>query len=165
MTPGARTVLGALAWGILLCLSPEPPAGAQQPALRIEAPGHPPETLTLAQLRALPATSLTISFQTEHGREQAAYGGVLLWTVLEHAGMIDPAAPRDHVRQVITVTGLDGYTSVLALAEIDPSFEGKAVLLADVRNGAPIPDHPRLVVPGDRRGGRSVRDVVGISVR
>jgi hypothetical protein len=28
------------------------------------------------------------------------------------------------------VTGRDGYAAVLALAEIDPEFEGKQVLLA-----------------------------------
>jgi len=32
-------------------------------------------------------------------------------------------------------------------------------------NGALLPDHAlRLVVPGDRRGGRSVRDVVRIDI-
>lgn len=164
MTPGARTTLSALAWVVVLCAWPEFTASAQPAGLRMEAPGHQAESLTLAQLRALPATNMTVSFQGEHGQEQATYSGALLWTVLEHAGMIDPAPPRDHVRQVVTVTGVDGYKSVLALAEIDPSFEGKAVLLADVRNGTPIQDHPRLIVPGDRRGGRSVRDVVSIAV-
>ncbi len=103
----------------------------------MEAPGHQAQSLTLAQLQALPATSMAVSFQGEHGQEQATYSGALLWTVLEHAGMIDPAAPRDHVRQVVTVTGVDGYTSVLALAEIDPSFEGKAVLLAALGTAPP----------------------------
>lgn len=84
--------------------------------------------------------------------------------MLERAGIIDPATPRNHVRAMVTITGLDGYTSVLALAAIDPSFEGKAVLLADSRNGVRIQDHPRLIVPGDRRGGPSVRDAVSISV-
>jgi hypothetical protein len=32
-------------------------------------------------------------------------------------------------------------------------------------NGVSLPDHAlRLVVPGDRRGGRSVRDVVRIDI-
>ena len=52
------------------------------------------------------------------------------------------------------------------MAEIDPEFEGKQVLLA-----YPMDDHAigvgrlRLVVPGDKRGGRSVRDVARIEVR
>jgi hypothetical protein len=33
------------------------------------------------------------------------------------------------------VTGRDGYVAVPALAEIDPDFEGKQVILAYRRNG------------------------------
>jgi DMSO/TMAO reductase YedYZ molybdopterin-dependent catalytic subunit len=52
------------------------------------------------------------------------------------------------------------------MAEIDPAFEGKQILLADQVNGQPMPaGEIRLVVPGDRRGGRSVRDVVRIDIR
>jgi hypothetical protein len=54
--------------------------------------------------------------------------------------------------------------AVLALAEIDPEFEGKQVLLAFRRDGQPMPGELRLVVPGDRRGGRSARDVVRIEL-
>jgi DMSO/TMAO reductase YedYZ molybdopterin-dependent catalytic subunit len=39
------------------------------------------------------------------------------------------------------------------------------VILAEQMNGKPLgPDHFRLVVPGDQRGGRSVRDVVSITI-
>lgn len=155
--------MAAIAWVVLSCMSPRLAAHAQQQSVRMDAPGHQAINLTLAQLQALPASKVAVSFQTEHGEEHATYRGALLWTVLEHSGMLTPV-PRDHVRQVVTITGLDGYTAVLALAEIDPSFEGKSVLLADIRNGAPTENLPRLIVPGDRYGGRSVRDVVTISI-
>jgi hypothetical protein len=65
----------------------------------------------------------------------------------------------------VAVTGRDGYVAVLALAEIDPEFEGKQVLLAYRRNNQPFSNNElRLVVPGDRRGGRSVHDVVRIEL-
>ena len=74
--------------------------------------------------------------------------------------------PRTRLRHTIVVTGRDGYAVVLALAEIDPEFEGKQVVLAYRRDGQPMNGHElRLVVPGDRRGGRSVRDVVRIDLR
>jgi hypothetical protein len=39
------------------------------------------------------------------------------------------------------------------------------VILADHMVGQPLaPEHLRLVIPGERRAGRSVRDVVRISV-
>jgi hypothetical protein len=72
---------------------------------------------------------------------------------------------RARLRRTIMVTGRDGYTAVLALAEIDPEFEGKQVVLAYRRDGKPIDGNAlRLVVPGDRRSGRSVRDVVRIDL-
>ena len=141
-------------------------AQAETTGVVIESPGHPPFTVSVADLRALPATDVTVSFETGHGKEQATWRGALLWTVLARAGAVDPTASRDHVRQTVTTAGQDGYTSVLALAEPDPAFEGKPVILAYDRDGKPLGgDHPRLIVPGDRRGGRSVRDVVRISVR
>jgi hypothetical protein len=126
--------------------------------------GSPHRVLT-DDLRALPTTALTVSFETEHGQERASYRGVLLWTLLDHVGAVDAAKPRAHVRQTVSATGRDGYTATLALAEIDPAFEGKQVIVAYDRDGTPLgDDHLRLVVPGDRHGGRSVRDVMRIDV-
>jgi len=63
------------------------------------------------------------------------------------------------------ILGRDGYRAVLALAEIAPEFEAKQVILADHIDGKPLDaDHLRVVVPLDKRGGRSVGDVVRIEV-
>jgi hypothetical protein len=122
-------------------------------------------TLDLAAIRRLPAVTVRVSFLTGHGPEQARYTGARLWAVLQQAGVLG-TDPRARVRQVVAVTGRDGYVAVLALAEIDPEFEGKQVLLATQRDGRPLDRQElRLVVPGDRRGGRSVRDVVRIELR
>jgi Oxidoreductase molybdopterin binding domain len=122
-------------------------------------------TIDPATVEQLPAIEQKVSFLTSHGPEQAAYTGALLWSVLEHAEMLG-GDRRTHVRHTIVITGRDGYAVVLALAEIDPEFEGKQVLLAYRRNGQPMEGNTvRLVVPGDRHGGRSVRDVVRIDIR
>jgi hypothetical protein len=117
-----------------------------------------------AQIEQLPAVDEKISFQTGRGPEQATYTGALLWLVLERAKMLG-GDTRAHARRTILVTGRDGYVAVLGLAEIDPELEGKRVLLAYRRDGQPIDRHAlRLIVPGDRHGARSVRDVVRIDV-
>jgi hypothetical protein len=132
----------------------------------IESTGHAPYTLSDAELAALPPTEVLASFIGEHGQERAKYRGALVWSVLERAGAVDPNTPRPHVRQIVTATGQDGYTAVLALAEIDPAFEGKTVILAFEREGASLgAGHARLIVLGDQRGGRSVRDVVRLAVQ
>jgi hypothetical protein len=113
----------------------------------------------------LPAIDQQVAFQTNHGAEQATYAGALLWDVLGRVGGLD-ADPRARVHQTVMITGRDGYLAVLALAEIDPEFEGKRVLLAYRKDGQPMAANElRLVVPGERRGGRSVRDVVRIEIR
>ena len=57
------------------------------------------------------------------------------------------------------------WTAVFGLAELSPQFAGKPIQLADRMNGEPIPNQGlRLIVPGERRGGRSVRDVVRVEV-
>ncbi|HUC69639.1 MAG TPA: molybdopterin-dependent oxidoreductase [Stellaceae bacterium] len=122
------------------------------------------QTIDPAIVAQLPAIEQKVSFQTSHGPEQAAYMGALLWSVFERAKMLG-GDRRAQLRQTILVTGRDGYAAALALAEIDPDFEGKQVLLAYRRDGQPIEGHAlRLVVPGDRYGGRSVRDVVRIEL-
>lgn len=117
-----------------------------------------------AMIEQLPTVEEKVSFLGGHGPEQASYTGALLWSVLNHAEMLG-GDRRARLRRTVLVTGRDGYTAVLALAEIDPEFEGKQVLLAYRRDGQPIEGHTlRLVVPSDRHGGRSVRDVVRIDV-
>jgi len=116
--------------------------------------------VTAAELGRFPQVEERVSFEGEHGRTTATYSGVRLWTLLERAGGL-AGMPRERVAQVLFATGRDGYTAALALAEVDPAFEGKAVLIAATADGHSMADSGlRLVVPGDQRGGRSVRDVV-----
>jgi len=121
-------------------------------------------TIDPAMLEQLPAVEEQLFFQTDRGVELATYKGPLLWSVLEHAGVLG-GDQHARMRQVIVVTGRDGYTAALALAEIDPRYESKKVLLAYRRNDHAMDGNAvRLVVPGDRYGGRNVSDVVRIDL-
>lgn len=124
-----------------------------------------------------------------HGRTHGAapagptYTGVPLALVLARGGAwpagdasAGTAGARGNLRgaalaRYVVVTGADGYRVVLALAELDTATvraAGGPVLLADSVDGRPIPaaEGPwRLVVPGDRRPARAVRQVVGLAVR
>jgi len=114
------------------------------------------------ELSRLP--TIKVAFATDHGARQASFEGPLLWTILDHAGFVD-AKFHGQVRQSVLITGSDGYTAVLALGEISPEFEAKQVILAEREDDKPLgPEHLRVIVPGDKRGGRSVHDVVRIEV-
>ena len=124
-----------------------------------------PVTLSPAMVSNLPSVTLHVSFGTDHGPMSATFQGPLLWTVLVHEIAVSAAHPRDTVRQVLLVTGHDGYSAVVALGEIAPQFEGKQAILAESMNGRPLGlDHWRVVVPGDHRGGRDVRDVARLQL-
>ena len=65
----------------------------------------------------------------------------------------------------LKVTARDGYMVMLSTGEIAPDFGGKQALVFYRRDDEPAGNSGlRLVMPGDRRGGRNVRDVVTIDV-
>ncbi|HEV2675463.1 MAG TPA: molybdopterin-dependent oxidoreductase [Aliidongia sp.] len=126
-----------------------------------------PLTLSAADLSAEPLVTLHISFNTSHGAEAAEYAGVPLWTVLQQAGLVDSQAKGGHLRHGILVTGADGYGVLLSIGELDPEFANVQAILAIRKDGQPLAGDEgiRLVVPGDKKGGRSVRHVVKIEVQ
>jgi DMSO/TMAO reductase YedYZ molybdopterin-dependent catalytic subunit len=56
---------------------------------------------------------------------------------------------------------------VFTLAELDPQFANESVLIADKRDGKPLPERQgplRLVCASDKEGARSVRMLETIEV-
>ena len=125
-----------------------------------------PQRFNLDALRKLPSQHLQVSLQGEQRVTRANFTGVLLWALLDEAGGLADGEKYAELRHVIKVTGQDGYVVVLSTGEIAPEFGGKEALLAYQRNDEPVGSSGlRLVMPGDKRGGRNVRDVVTIDVK
>jgi DMSO/TMAO reductase YedYZ molybdopterin-dependent catalytic subunit len=156
MQLGASRRLGALS---LLALV----AAAPSTSVQISGLVQHPQTLTLDQLRALPAQHVDATFTTMHGPDHHLWTGVLLWDLVAKAGLKDEPGKRTTMRHVLMVSGTDGYTAAIAIGEIDPMLAGNQILLAyraedDLKS-------LRLIVPGDKHGARDVHDVSGIEVR
>jgi hypothetical protein len=65
------------------------------------------------------------------------------------------------------VRAADGYMVVFALAEVDPAFAVREIILADKRDGQPLDakEGPfRIVAPGHKRPARWARQVVELRV-
>ncbi len=122
-----------------------------------------PVRLSLDELRKMPAEQVQIT--SERGTVMR-YTGVRLWALLADAGGgIDDADKSAALHHVVRITARDGYFVVISTGEIAPDFGGKPALIAYLQDDKPIGEAaPRLVVPGDKRGGRNVREVVTISV-
>jgi hypothetical protein len=72
------------------------------------------------------------------------------------------------VSYYLVVEARDGYRAVFAWAELDPGFMDKSVYVATMRDGKPLSDRDgpfELVVPGEKRLGRSVRQLTALRIR
>ena len=107
-----------------------------------------PRTLSSADLAALPHVAADLP--AIHGGAVAHVSGVLLWPLLDQAGLIDQPGQKTREQHVILARGRDGYAVALSIGELDPSLEGKAVLVITDRESKPVPNLD-LYVPGDHR--------------
>jgi DMSO/TMAO reductase YedYZ molybdopterin-dependent catalytic subunit len=138
-------------------------AAAQSPTLSLEGKVTAPQHWTLDDLKKMPAEHAEVSYQTDRGPVNASFTGVALWSLIGAAGGIDDTGKGAELRHAIRITAKDGYVMVTSTGEIAPDFGGKNALVAYERDGKPLDDF-RIVMPGDKHGGRNVRDVVTIDV-
>ena len=172
-------LIGLVGLAVTAALAGRPALGADQNAPPAPATVQPGQVGTIAvlgvsgvervvtpqEISTLPTVQVTVAVEPGHGPAQRTYEGPLLWTLLNHAGAVEANKFREQVRQAVIATGSDGYSVVLALGEISPGFEDKQVIVAERMDGQPLAaGHFRLVVPGEKRGGRSAHDLVRISV-
>ena len=141
-------------------------SSTQSSTLAIEGHVAHPSVLTVAQLKALPPVTLSLTFQSDHGPVTGTWTGALLLDIVKKAAPVDSgpdkSAPLQHT---ILARGRDGYGVALAIGEIDPRFAGKQVIVAYQQGGKPMDNQSfRLVVPGDAHGGRSVNDLISLTV-
>jgi DMSO/TMAO reductase YedYZ molybdopterin-dependent catalytic subunit len=138
-------------------------AAAQSPALVLDGKVKQPQRWTIDDLKKMPAEHATVSYQTDRGVVSASFTGVLLWSLIGAAGGIDDSGKNAELRHAIRITAKDEYVVVTSTGELAPDFGDKAAIVAYERDGQPL-DGFRIVMPGDKHGGRNVRDVVSISI-
>lgn len=128
-----------------------------------------PGPILISELQTLPSETVHVDFESGGSPEAHTYTGVRLFDVLAHVGIAgDPATHNPLLRRYLIVTAKDGYQIVVSGGELDPNFGDAPMLLAWEQDGAPLSseDGPvRLVVPGDRKGGRYIYGIVRIDVR
>jgi len=89
----------------------------------------------------------------------------LLWELLAAADVTDAIKPAEQVRLAVRLTGRAAIRPSLRSRKSLRSLAVGPFQLDDHLNGTLLPDHAlRLVIRGDKRGGRSVRDVVRIDI-
>ena len=94
--------------------------------------------------------------------------GVWLADLAAAAGLPAGEALRGQtLTTLIVAEAADGYRVAFSLAEVDPKLGNRSVLVANACDGKPLveADGPlRLVVPGEVRAARSVRQLKALRV-
>jgi hypothetical protein len=135
---------------------------AQQIAVQLNsgAPVH----VVASDIAAMPHQKIAVD---AHGKA-VSFEGVPLRLVLEKAGVVfGNSMHSKKLTSYLLVEAADGYRVVFALPELDPEFTDRVILLADRADGRPLDskDGPfRIVVPGEKRMARWVRQVTGLKV-
>ena len=137
-----------------------------QTVLTISGEVTKPLTLQAAELKAMPHTDVT---GTDRDGKEHRYSGVPLYDLLKQAGVTLGSELRgENLTKYVVVKAIDGYEVLFTLPEIDPDFTTRTILLADSVDGAPLPAGVgpyRVVVPGEKKPARWVREVKAMEVR
>lgn len=145
--------------------------GGYAPALTVTGAVSTPRTYTLADLQALPASKLTVSWYSgRDGLVTGSYIGVPLYDLITAAGVVtNPNQKNDILRASILVSATDCYQTMIAMGEILPNFGGEQAMVAYANgDGTPLGRDEgmvRIIMPGDKAGGRDVFRARTLTVR
>jgi hypothetical protein len=124
-------------------------------------------TTTFSQLQAMtPQVTQTVNFLNGTTPVTNTEVGPLLQQVVTSAApKFDSKCPTDKMQFYVEATGSDGYTSLLSWGDIDPSAGNRVPALSLAENGASLATvGPRVLSPGDIRGGRYVSGTVALTL-
>jgi hypothetical protein len=128
-----------------------------------------PLRLTAVDIGALPHITVRAY---DRGDEEHEFEGVELHHLLARAGVLFGSEVKGrgkaNTSSYLLARGGGGERALYSLIELDTSFSSRRVLLADRRDGAPLPegDGPfRIIVADEKRRSRWVRDVRTLEVR
>jgi len=142
------------------------PVQAEAVLLTVTGAGGTALRLTAADLAKLPRQTVRAA---DRGQEAASFEGIPLGELARLAGapLGDAVKHGDAPNWYVVVESKDGYHTLFALAELDPAFQNKGILLVDRKEGKPLGDTDgplRIVAPGEKRHARWARQVTGIRV-
>jgi DMSO/TMAO reductase YedYZ molybdopterin-dependent catalytic subunit len=152
---------------LLLLCTPASALAQASPAVALHVSGEVPNHLDLSLIDIAAFQRQTIRVTDDKGT-QAEYGGVPVAEILKKAGApLDKELKGPNMAAGLLASAPDGYRVLFSLAEFDPAFSDRVILLADRRDGKPLDSREgplRLIVPGDKRHARWIRGVTALEV-
>jgi DMSO/TMAO reductase YedYZ molybdopterin-dependent catalytic subunit len=151
---------------MILCM-PASAFAQAPPSVALQVTGEVPNHLDLS-LGDLAAFHQETIHVTDEKGTPAEYAGVPVAEILEKAGApLGKEMKGANMGVGLVVRASDGYHVLFALAEFDPAFTDRVILMANRRDGKPLDSREgplRFVVPGDKRHARWIRGVNTLEV-
>ena len=169
----AAAVVGAMGT-MVHAAPPAAPTASQEgysPSFDVTGAVVRPRRYALPDLQVLPAVSVTSRCVVEGTAVLADHGykGVLLWTLVAEAQLAIPQADADPaLRGYVVAIATDGFPAIIPLVEIDPTYNGRDVIVAYERDGQPLDESlgmAQIVVPDDPSCARNVFWLARLEVR
>lgn len=139
---------------------------ASVPILVVEVEGGKSLRLAAADLAKL--SRIELKAKDQDGKD-SNYAGFLLRDVLTLA---DAKFGKDfrgaQLGNFVLIEAADGYKAVFAAAELESAFTDRPVILADTKDGKPLPETHgpwQMIVPDDKKHGRWVRQVTSVRLK
>ncbi len=136
-----------------------------QTVLTITGEVTKPLNLQAADLTAMPHREVT---EKDRDGKEHTYTGIPLVDLLRQAGVTVGGELRGkNLSKYILVKAADGYQVLFALPELDADFATRTILLVDAVDGTALPTGVgpyRVVVPGEKKPARWIREVKAIEV-
>ncbi|GAB4026125.1 molybdopterin-dependent oxidoreductase [Spirosoma gilvum] len=155
---GIWVVTGLL---FMICLS-----GNAQTVLTISGEVTKPLRLQASDLKAMSHTTVTAK---DHDEKEHQYSGIPVSELLRQAGATMGGQLRGkNLKKYVVVRAADDYEVIFTLPELDPEFATRLPLLVDSVDGEPLGNDVgpfRIVVPGEKKMTRWVRQVKTLDVR
>ncbi len=159
MLAASLTLAGAVA-SAQIATNPAPEA-----IIHVSGEVAHPLTLRMADLAAIAHQSVSV---VDDQHRQAHYRGIPVADLLRHAGApLERELRGPKMKLYVLVKARDGYAAVFALPEFDSGFTDRVIVLADQRDGHPLGNVEgplRIIVPGEKRHARWVRQVIDIEI-
>jgi hypothetical protein len=140
------------------------PPGKDASAIAVSIEGAAAQRLDAAALARLPQHTIHAE---AHGNAITCEGPALIDVLAAARAPHGDALRGGNLALYVRIGAADGYRAVFALAELDPGFRDALPIITGRCDNAPLDAHDgpfRLVVPGEKRPARWVRQVATIDV-
>lgn len=134
--------------------------------IKVEGEVTKPMTLTATDLSKMKRVDAVM--KDRDGKENN-YSGVSVYDILKLAGVtMDKELHGENLSKYLMVRAGDGYEVLFSLAELDPNFTDRVIILADQIDGKPLPLTKglfRIIVPGEKKPARCIFEVTHFIIR